>query len=176
MIIRIYDMKRYLFFLLCLFLNFQSYGENEMEEIKNVLCGAVNPKPDIPSYLIWVYTSPIIDYNFTKLQFHPDSKVYFYYIRSYSNKSYIIMEGNGNYEVKNDIIKIYFETFSTVQNNEAENNRNVLEEKNFEVELEVELYNGGMLIRQIYGKKIFAEDDGNKIFDFKENWNYSLEQ
>ena len=86
------------------------------------------------------------------------------------------MEGKGNYEAKNSSIKIYFETFSTVLKNEVENNRNVLEEKGLEAELEIELYNGGMLVRQINGKKIFAEDDGNKIFDFKENWNYSLEQ
>ena len=169
-------MRRYIFVLFCLFFNFQSYGENEMEELKNILYGAVNPNPDMPSYLVWEYTSPIIDYNYTKLQFQPDSTVFFYYIRSYSNKSYTTMEGKGNYEVKDNIVKIYFEIFSTVQNNEVENKRNVSEEKNLEIELEIELYNGGMLIKQINGKKIFAEDDRNKIFDFKENWNYSLEQ
>jgi len=170
-------MKRYFFVLFCLFLGFQSYGENEMEELKKILYGAVNPNPYIPSYLVWKYTSPIADYNYTTLHFHENSSVFFYYIRSSSNDSYTIMEGNGNYEVKNNnILKICFEIFSTVQNNEVGKNRNVSVEKNFEVELEVELYDGGMLIKQSNGKKIFAEDDGNKIFDFKESWNYSLPQ
>ena len=147
-----------------------------MEELKNVLCGTVNPSKNIPSYLIWVYTSPMTDNNYTKLQFHPDSAVYFYYIRTFPDKSYSIMEGKGDFDVKNNILKIFFETFSTVQSNEVGNNRDVLEEKNLEAEFEMELYNGVMLIRQINGKKIFAEDDGNKIFNFMENWNFSLEQ
>ena len=147
-----------------------------MEELKNILYGTESPNPEIPSYLIWEYTSSINDYNYTKFQFQPDSIVFFYYIRSYSNKSSIVMEGKGNFEVENNIIKICFEVFSTVQNNETENQRNVTEEKNLKVELEIELYNGGMKIKQIKGKKIFAEDDGNKVFDFKESWNYSLEQ
>ena len=169
-------MKRYLLVLLCLFLNFQSYGENEMEGLKNILYGAVNPNPNVPSYLTWVYTSPITENNYTKLQFYPNSVVYFYYVRSYSDKLYTIMEGKGNYEAKNNIIKIFLETFNTFQRNEAVNNMNVFEEKNLEVELEIDLYSDGMWIRQINGKKIFAEDDGNKKFNFKKNWNYYLEQ
>ena len=133
-------MRRYLFVLFCLFLNFQGYGENKMEELKNILYGAVNSNPYIPSYLVWKYTSSIVDYNYTTLHFHENSSVFFYYIRSSSNESYIIMEGKGDYKVKNNsIVKICFEIFSTVQNNEVEKNRNVSEEKNFEVEVELEL-------------------------------------
>jgi hypothetical protein len=174
-------MKRYLFVLFCLFLNFQSYGENEIDELKNILYGAVKPNKVIPSSVVWEYiNSKMKDYNYTILNFHTDSVVYFKYSRSYSNKlfsnkSYIGIEGKGNYEVNNNIIKICFEKLSTVQYNRNRNKKNELEEKNLEVELEIELYNGGMLVRQINGKKIFAEDNGNKIFDFKKRWIYDVE-
>jgi hypothetical protein len=168
--------KRWLLFLICLFFYNQSYGETEIEELKNILYGAVDPNPNIPSYLVWEYTSSKSEYNYTKLQFNLNSIVYFYYIKTYSDKSYIIMEGNGNYNVKNNIIKIIFETFTTSKSNEYGNIRDVLEEENLVVELEMKLYNEGMLIKQINGKKIFAEDNGKKILDFKKKWNFSLPQ
>ncbi|MDR2910570.1 MAG: hypothetical protein LBV47_04280 [Bacteroidales bacterium] len=167
-------MKVWLAIILAILANYSSINaqENNMDELKNRLEGSAKSDIYPPQYLLWEHISPIEDY--TRFKFHSSNKVSFLYHRSFiPNIAYTIMEGDGQYEVDNNIIKIYFEVFSIVQKDEKQ--RNVFDEKGIIVELEVEMYNGGMLVKQIAGRRIFAEDTGSTVFDFKENWNFSLE-
>ena len=139
--------------------------------LKNILVGDENrnPNPSPPwSYLLWEYTSSI---NYTSMQFHPNSNMFFRSISRYPDKSYTIMDGNGPFEIENNVIRIYFNRFSIFQGNELE-----WEKNNLIIELEIEIHDTGMLVRQISGKKILFEDYGGKVFDFNENWYISLER